>query len=195
MARSKARALEALAEIRRYVECKLKLLVNEDKTRVAPLGKCEFLGFNVVGKRIRASEKSLKRFKLRIKELTSRSLGVSMEFRLSKLRSYCVGWFHYFKFGFLCKEARAWDGWIRRRLRLCYWKMWKLPRTRRRMLIKLGVEPSAVKLASRSRKGYWRLSMNPLVRYALSNAWLEEQGVPSLSELLIVFRHGDQAKV
>ncbi|WP_425503167.1 group II intron maturase-specific domain-containing protein [Pelagicoccus enzymogenes] len=141
------------------------------------------------------SEKSLKRFKLRIKELTSRSLGVSMEFRLSKLRSYCVGWFHYFKFGFLCREARAWDGWIRRRVRLCYWKMWKLPRTRRRMLIKLGVEPSAVKLASRSRKGYWRLSMNPLVRYALSNAWLEEQGVPSLSELLIVFRHGDQAKV
>lgn len=194
MARSKSRALEAMVEIRRYVECELKLLVNDDKTRVSPLRECEFLGFNVAGKRIRASEKSLRRFKLRVKELTSRSLGVSMEFRLAKLKSYCVGWFHYFKQGFLHKEARAWDGWIRRRVRLCYWKMWKLSRTRRRMLISLGVEPSGVKLASRSRKGCWRLSMNPLVRYALSNAWLEKQGVPSLSKLLIAFRYGDQAK-
>ncbi|WP_369426452.1 group II intron maturase-specific domain-containing protein [Pelagicoccus sp. SDUM812002] len=116
-----------------------------------------------------------------------------MEVRLSKLRSYCVGWFHYFKPGLLFKDTRAWDGWIRRRVRLCYWKMWKLPRMRRRMLLGLGVEPSAVKLASRSRKGYWRLSMNSLVRYALSNSWLEKQGVPSLYKLLIFFRNGVQA--
>jgi len=195
MAKTKPEAQAALDGLRRLVEGELKLLINEDKTRVTPLGKCEFLGFNVRGRQIRASMKALKRFKLRVKELTSRRLGVSMEFRLRKLKSYCVGWFHYFKIGFLYKDARAWDGWIRRRVRLCYWKMWKLPSMRRRMLIKLGVDPSAVKLASRSRKGYWRLSSNPLVQYALSDDWLESQNVPSLSKLWIVFKYGDKAKV
>ncbi len=195
MAKTKAEAETALAELRRFVEGELKLLVNEDKTRVAPLGKCEFLGFMVRGKQIRISEKVRKRFRARIREATSRRRGGSMERRLEDLKSYCVGWFHYFKIGFLFKDARAWDSWIRRRVRLCYWKMWKLPRKRRRMLIKLGVEPSAVKLASRSRKGYWRLSSNPLVQYALSDKWLETQGVPSLSKLWIVFKYGDRAKV
>ena len=194
LAKSKSEAQAALVELKRHVEGKLKLLINEDKTRVAPLGECEFLGFVVRGKRIRISEKSRQRFLRRIRQETSRRLGISMEARLASLKKYCVGWFHYFKIGFLYKDARAWDGWIRRRIRMCYWKMWKLPRMRRRMLIKLGVEPSEVKKASRSRKGYWRLSMHPYVRYALSNAWLEEQGAPSLCKLWIGFYYKDQAK-
>lgn len=194
MAKRKSEAQAAMDELRRFVECELKLLVNEDKTRISPLGECEFLGFVVRGKRIRISEKARNRFRFRIRQETSRRKGISMESRLNALRKYCVGWFHYFKPGLLYKDARAWDGWIRRRIRMCYWKMWKLPRKRRRMLIKLGVDPSAVKMASRSRKGYWRLSSHPFVRYALSNAWLEEQGVPSLSKLWIAFNYKDQGQ-
>lgn len=195
MAPTKAEALAALVELRRFVESELKLLINEDKTRVASLGKCEFLGFVVRGKQIRISDKARKRFRVRIREETSRRRGISMEARLKGLKTYSVGWFNYFKIGLLYKDARAWDGWIRRRVRLCYWKMWKLPRKRRRMLIKLGVDPSAVKMASRSRKGYWRLSSNPLVQYALSDDWLEAQNVPSLAKLWIVFKYGDKANV
>ena len=82
MAESKSEAQAALDELRRFVEGELRLLINEDKTRVAPLGKCEFLGFVVRGKQIRISEKARKRFLLRIRRETSRSLGISMEARL-----------------------------------------------------------------------------------------------------------------
>ncbi|MCH6258395.1 reverse transcriptase domain-containing protein [Puniceicoccaceae bacterium K14] len=205
LAKSKSEAQAALDELRRFVEGKLKLLINDDKTRVAPLGKCEFLGFVVRGKHIRISEKSRQRFLYRIRQETSRRLEISMEVRLSSLKKYCVGWFNYFKIGFLYKDARAWDGWMRRRIRMCYWKMWyrglarqrseqQLPRKRRRMLIKLGVDPSTVKMATRSRKGYWRLSSHPFVRYALSNAWLEEQGMPSLCKLWIGFYYKGQER-
>lgn len=193
--RSKTRALEVMAEIREYVEGKLKLLVNQDKSKVAPLGECDFLSFNVRGKQIRRTEKAAKRFKTRIQEITGRSRGISMRQRLLELKRYCVGWFHYFKIGLPYKEVREWDGWIRRRIRLCYWKDWKLPRKRRRMLIRLGISPNEVKKASRSRKGYWRLSRNSLVSIALNNTYLKEQGVPSMRELWVRFKYGDKARV
>lgn len=98
-----------------YVEGRLKLLVNREKSKVAPLGECDFLGFNIRGKRIRRTEKAAKRFKLRIQEVTSRSRGISMGQRLVELKRYCVGWFHYFKTGLLYGEALQWDQWIRRR--------------------------------------------------------------------------------
>lgn len=193
--RSKTRALEVMEEVREYVEGKLKLLVNQDKSKVAPLGQCDFLGFNVRGKQIRRTEKAAKRFKTRIQEITGRSRGISMRQRLLELKRSCVGWFHYFKIGLPYKEVREWDGWIRRRIRLCFWKAWKVPRKRRRMLIKLGVSPEEVKMASRSRKGYWRMSQNSLVRLALTNTYLANQGVPSMRELWVRFNYGDQAKV
>lgn len=193
--RSKTRAIEVMAEVKEYVEGRLKLMVNQDKSKVAPLGECCFLGFNVRGKQIRRTEKAAARFKTRIQEITSRSRGVSMKRRLLELKRYCVGWFHYFKIGLPYKEVREWDGWIRRRIRLCYWKDWKVPRKRRRMLIKLGVPPEEVKKASRSRKGYWRMSQNSLVRLALNNVYLTNQGVPSMRELWVRFKYGDKAKV
>jgi hypothetical protein len=72
-------------------------------------------------------------------------------------------------------------GWVRRRVRLYYWKQWKQPRTRRRNLLALGADPATVHMATRNRKGYWRMSQNEIVRYALNNRWLEEQGVPDMN--------------
>ena len=176
-----------------YVEGRLKLLVNRDKSKVAPLGECDFLGFNIRGTRIRRTDKAAKRFKFRIQEITSRSRGVSMRQRIGELQRYCRGWFHYFKTGLSFAEVRQWDQWIRRRIRLCYWKDWKVPRKRRRMLIRLGVAPEEVKKASRSRKGYWRMSNNSLVRLALNNAYLHQQGIPSMRDLWVRFKYGEKA--
>jgi hypothetical protein len=72
------------------------------------------------------------------------------------------------------------DDWIRRRVRLYYWKQWKRPRARRRNLIKLGADPKEVHMATRSRKGYWRMSANSIVQRALNNRELKERGVPEL---------------
>jgi len=192
---TKAEALAAMAAVKDYVEGRLKLIVNEDKSKVAPLGGCDFLGFNIRGKRIRRTDKAAKRFKFRIQEITSRSRGVSMPKRIGELQRYCWGWFHYFKIGLSYAEVRQWDQWIRRRIRLCYWKDWKVPRKRRRMLIHLGVDSSEVKKASRSRKGYWRMSANSLVCLALDNTYLHQQGLPSMRDLWVVFKYKDQAKV
>ena len=85
--------------------------------------------------------------------------------------------------------------WVRRRVRLYYWKQWKQPRTRRRHLLALGADPKTVHMATRSRKGYWRMSQNEIVRFALNNRWLEEQGVPDLRAIWIKLHYGPQARV
>lgn len=72
------------------------------------------------------------------------------------------------------------DGWLRSRMRMYYWKQWGRPRTRRRKLLKLGIGRDEVHLASRSRKGHWRMSHNSIVQRAMNNEWLAGQGVPSL---------------
>jgi len=84
----------------------------------------------------------------------------------------------------------AWDDWVRRRVRLYYWKQWKQPRTRRRHLIQLGADSKEVKLATRSRKGYWRMSNNRIVQQALSNRWLWGQGVPNMKQQWIGLHYG-----
>ena len=195
VAKTKAEAVEAMRQVEAFVECQLRLLVNRDKSKVAPLKECAFLGFQIHGKQVRRTDKAAHRFKQRIREITTRSKGISMGQRLRELASYCTGWFHYFKEGLRYAETQKWDQWIRRRVRLCYWKQWKLPRKRRRMLIQLGVDPDKVKLASRSRKGYWRLSNNSLVRAALNDDYLKEQGVPSMRNLWVVFKFGDKAQL
>lgn len=193
LAHDKAEALAAMAAVTQFVECSLRLLVNRDKSQVAPLKACNFLGFQVVGKKVRRTDKAAHRFKERVRGVTSRSRGISMGQRLKELRQYCVGWFHYFKHGLAYREMHQWDQWIRRRVRLCYWKQWKLPRKRRRMLLKLGIPVSEVHKASRSRKGYWRMSNNSLVQMALTDEYLGKQGVPSMRVLWVVFKYGDKA--
>jgi retron-type reverse transcriptase len=76
-----------------------------------------------------------------------------------------------------------------------FWKQWKQPRTRRRNLLALGADPGKVHMATRSRKGYWRMSQNEIVRFALNNRWIEEQGVPDMRAVWIVLHYGPDARV
>lgn len=95
-----------------------------------------------------------------------------MAFVINELRRYVTGWMNYFGISHTFAQVRELDEWIRRRVRLYHWKQWKRPGTRRRNLIKLGIPTRRVHLATRSRKGYWRMSQNSLVRFALNNAYL-----------------------
>ena len=98
------------------------------------------------------------------------------------LQLYVRGAISYYVIGLTFREARELDEWMRRRVRLYYWKQWGRPRTRRRKLLGLGIGRDEVKKASRSRKGHWRMSQNSLVRNAMTNDWLSDQGVPSIKE-------------
>ena len=99
---------------------------------------------------------------------------------IGELRLYVNGWLNYFGISHTYKVVLELEEWLRRRVRLYYWKQWKQARTRRRSLIKLGADPAEVKLASRSRKGYWRMSSNRILQQALTNHWLEEHGAPNI---------------
>jgi hypothetical protein len=114
-------------------------------------------------------------------QITSRNRGHNVQTVIDELNLYVRGWLNYFKLSSTYTEVLALSQWIRRRVRLYYWKQWKQPRTRRRNLLALGADPATVHMATRSRKGYWRMSQNEIVRFALNNRWLEEQGVPDMN--------------
>ena len=170
------------SSIRKFLERELKLEVNETKSKVARLGECTYLGFQIIRGKIRWSPKSELAFKRRIKELTGRSWGVSMKYRLMKLRQYMRGWIGYFGISEYYKPVPPLDQWIRRRVRMCYWKMWKRPKKRFKELRKLGVTPRQIKMVVSSRKAYWKLSRTLATNMGMGNAWLQEQGLISLKE-------------
>ena len=122
----------------------------------------------------------MKLFKQELKTITRRCPGISIDSRLHRLRLYVQGWMAYYGCGLKYNDAVAFDGWIRRRLRMCYWKQWRKPRTRIRELIKLGVNKREAILLGLSRKSYWRLSKTLATNAGLSNAHFESIGLISL---------------
>src|SRR5690606_9307510 len=133
---------------------------NQEKSRIVSYDGVEFLGFAFHGVRgtIRVSPKSVKRFKQRIREITGRSRGISMDHRLGNLRSYVRAWMGYFGLASQLKLFDKLDQWIRRRIRMCYWKRGRHARTRRRELIRLGVPRRQAIRHAKSRKGPWRMA-------------------------------------
>jgi len=159
---------------------RLKLIANQTKSKVCLLLEAIFLGFTFRRGNLRWTDKSQQRFKARIRNITRRNRGVSPKTVMFDLAGYIRGAVNYYGIGLQVREARDLDGWIRRRVRLYYWKQWKRPRTRRRNLLKLGAPIEKVHMASRSRKGPWRIRQTSIVRDALPNQWLTEQGVISV---------------
>ncbi len=194
LVKTRVAAKRVMASVVRFVERKLKLLVNSAKSRVAPLWQCTFLGFRVYRGKIRWSPAARERFDAEIRRLTGRTWGVSMETRLLALRRYLTGWINYYRLGYNYPEVREIDGWVRRRVRQCYWKQWKRARCRRRNLLHLGADPEQVHLCSRSRKACWRMSTNSIVQAALNNEWLEQQGVVSLHKAWLAYHYPDGTK-
>ena len=172
-----------MGSLTRYLEHTLKLTVNLAKSKVALMSECSFLGFTIKGKKIRWTEKSHANFKHRIKELTSRNWGVSMPYRLSKLGQYLRGWVGYFGISQYYRPVPELDEWIRRRIRMCYWKQWRWARTKIRNLMALGVNLKSAIQHGVSSKSYWRMARTPVTQQALNNAWLAAQGLLSVKKL------------
>jgi RNA-directed DNA polymerase len=196
MVKSKNAAKRVMASLIRYCEERLQLVVNRTKSRAAPLKSCEFLSYRLNNRaKLAWTEKARIRFKERVREITSRNRGHRVKDVIDELNLFVRGWLNYFKLSSTYSEVKDLSEWVRRRVRLYYWKQWKQPRTRRRNLLALGVNPKRVHMASRSRKGYWRMSQVEIVRFALNNRWLEEQGVPDMRAIWIVLHYGPDARV
>ena len=169
LVKSERAAQRIMRSITRYLQDDLKLQVNPAKSKVAPMSECSFLGFTIRGKKIRWTDRALARFKHRVKELTGRSWGVSMERRLHMLGQYVRGWTAYFGISQYYRPVPELDDWIRRRIRMCYWKQWRWVRTKIKNLLALGVSLKPAIQHAVSSKSYWHMAKTPAVQQALSN--------------------------
>lgn len=175
--------------ISRFLERKLKLKVNTEKSKVVKATKCEFLGFTFTGKKIRWTVKTFRRFKHKILELTSRSWGVSMSYRLRKLAEYIRGWMGYYQLSEYYSPIPLLDHWIRRRIRCCFIKQWRKARTKVTNLLRLGVDIVKAACIGASSKGYYRLSRTYAVQLGLNDKYLADIGLVSLKDLWVRFHH------
>ncbi len=172
-----------MANISRYLTRKLQLKVNRQKSQVVNVHALEYLGFKFKGIRVYWSNQAFADFKHRLKGLTSRSWGVSMEYRLMRLNQYLRGWMGYFGISQYYHPIPELDGWLRRRIRMCYWKQWRRPRTRIQKLLELGTDKRHAILTGISRKGYWHLSRTLATQTGMTNDWLAQQGLLSIRDL------------
>jgi len=122
---------------------------------------------------------------LRVKELTGRSWFVSMEYRYKKLSQYIRGWMNYFGISEYYRPIPEIDQWLRRRMRMCYWKRWRYTRTKVRELRRLGTSLKAAIDVGLSRKGPWRLARTLATHTGMTNQWLKDQGLLSVKELWV----------
>lgn len=182
--RSKRAGERIMKSITTFIERKLKLKVNHEKSAVDRPWKRKFLGFTFTSHRkepkIRISKQSIQRFKQRIREITSRKWSISMRDRLKKLNRYLIGWLGYYQLADTPSVLAKLDGWIRRRLRMVRWKEWKKVKTKHRNLTKLGIKPNQAWEWANTRLGYWRIARSPILDRALDNHYWLNQGLKSL---------------
>ena len=179
-------ASRVMTSITRFIEEELVLKVNTDKSKVDRPWKLKYLGYTFYPKKgemgIRVHENSLKKLKTKLKEITGRSNAMGMELRSIKLRQIIVGWVNYFKLADMKSTLKTLDEWLRRRIRLCYWKQWKKIKTKYDNLKKLGIDEYKAWEYANTRKGYWRISNSPILSKSLNNKYLEALGFISLTQ-------------
>ena len=186
LCRSKRSAERTMNSMTRFIEEKLFLKVNRNKSQTAYISKVKFLGYSFYkrkGKgRLRVHPKSVARMKAKIKELTSRSNGWGNARRKEALRQYITGWVNYFKLADMKGLLLRIDEWYRRRIRMVIWKQWKRIRTRLKNLIKLGVKKSKAREWANTRKSYWHTANGFILKTTMTLDNLRKAGYPMLSD-------------
>ena len=187
--KSKRAGERVMENITSFIEGKLKLKVNINKSAVERPWKRKFLGFTLgimFGKAYSSiSKQSLKKHKDKLREILSRSNPMTLEQRIIKLNQINIGWINYYGVA-KCKIITAQlDKWIKLRLRMCIWKQWKKVKTRYKNLKKLGLNHyQAIKFAN-TRKGYWRIANSAILKTTLTNQFFNDLGLKSLTRQYI----------
>jgi len=182
--RSRRAGERVMESIKRFINTKLRLKVNEQKSAVARPWERKFLGFSFTANREpkrRLAPKAVNRFKEKVRELTRRTRGVSTERMAEDLSRYLRGWIGYFG---KCQTPSVLDDlekWFRRRLRSAIWKQWKRGTVRFAELRKRGVGKDLAAQTAGSAHGPWRLADSPALHFALPNAYFDSLGIPRLT--------------
>ena len=187
--KSKKSAERTLNNIIPFIEGKLYLKVNQDKTVVEQISKVKYLGYTFYrnkGKcRFRVHPKSIKKMKDKIRELTLRSNGWGNEYRALKLTQYIRGWVNYFGMADMKELLKETDKWLRHKIRAIYWKQWKKNKTKFKNLKKLGVDEEKAWICANMRNGNWYCGGYFVLQTAFNNKKLRELGYPTFTEFYL----------
>lgn len=188
LAKSERASQRLLESSVKYLEGALNLRVNREKSRtvsVFSIRNFKYLGFCLgKGKNgvfIRVHPKSYMKFKDKLRVLTSRSRCGSIVKAMKRIEISARGWLNYFGIADMKNNIENLNGWLYRRIRMCIWKQWKLPRTRKRKLVGLGLPEWAACKGAYSRKSYWRTAHTPSIQWALSKERLIHWGFYDLA--------------
>lgn len=193
---SRKAAERALESVSKFIEGKLFLKVNKDKSFVARISEdVKYLGYGFYrydGElRFRPHAKSITKLKNKVRQILSRSNGWSLGYRRYRLECLINGWVNYFKLAEMKSKLRDLDQWMRRKIRCVYWKAWKKNRTKFKALRKLGISQSQAWQWANSRKAYWRIAGSAVLSRALDTGKLEELGWTNFSMRYQVVRCQD----
>ena len=182
--KSKRAAMRVKESITKFIEGKLYLKVNKEKTVVSYVRGVKYLGYSFYvskGKcQLTVHPKSKAKMKAKLKELTSRSNGWGYEKRKQKLEEYIRGWVGYYHLANMKQLLLETDKWLRRRIRMCIWKSWKRVKTRIANLVRCGIDKCQAYMWGNSRLGYWRVADSPILKMAISNDSLRKAGYVTL---------------
>jgi RNA-directed DNA polymerase len=182
--RSKAAGERVLASATAFLEGKLRLRVNREKSAVAHVEERKFLGYRLLrGGELGVAPKSEERVKDRIRQITRRNRGIAIEEMAGELNSYLTGWVAYFRYAKCKSLLRDLDGWIRRKLRCVRLKQLKRTKTIGEFLQRRGVPHRHAWMTASSGKGWWRLSACGAVNTAMDQTWIECVGLKNFSQL------------
>jgi RNA-directed DNA polymerase len=172
-----------LRSVTRFLEEELRLRVNQGKSAAAPVQERQFLGYRILWDgRLVIAPRSLERAKRRIRQITRRNRGISLEQMIGELNSYLTGWVTYFRYAACKTHLQRLDEWIRRKLRCVRLKQRKRAKSIADFLQRLGVPECSAWILALSGKGWWRKAGAPQANQAMSIAWFKAQGLVSLSE-------------
>lgn len=188
--RSLAAGQRVMESVVRFLEGKLRLRVNREKSAVAPVGERKFLGHRLLlNGKLGISPKSVQRAKEKIRQITRRSRGDSFAQVIADLNRFLVGWLNYYRLAACRFELQCLDEWVRRKLRCYRLKQRKRGKSVADFLRQLGAPARQAARIGSSGKGWWRLSNSPPVKRALSNEWFSQQGLVSLVLRYDALRH------
>ena len=181
--RSRAAGERVMARVTEFLEGRLHLKVNQEKSAVAPVWERSFLGHRLLLEgRLGLAPKSLARAKQRLRQITKRNRGVSLERVIAELNAFLSGWLTYFRHAQCKTHLHNLDAWLRRRLRALRLKHCKRAWTIARFLMARGVPEWRAWILALSGKGWWRKALGPSATEAMTNAWFNDQGLVSLSD-------------
>ncbi|QWC24624.1 group II intron reverse transcriptase/maturase [Bacillus haikouensis] len=184
--KSEKAADRVMKSIVRFIEKKLGLIVNAEKSRIARPKELKFLGYGYYYDyknkkyQVKPHLSSIRRFQRKLRQLTKRNWSVPLDFRILKLKQVIFGWVNYFRIANMKKVTKQIDQKLRSRIRVIIWKQWKVPSKQIKSLIQLGIPKEEAKGLTYCRKGYRFIGLSKVVHRAISNKRLKQRGLPSV---------------